>query len=261
MQGTGATARFSSPRGLTGNRTCLYVADTGNHTIRKVVIATGETTTLAGLAGASGSGDSSDGTGATARFRYPRGLYCDKTCLYVADSGNHMIRKVVIATGETTTLAGLAGASGFDNSTDGTGATARFNAPYAITRSGENLYVADMLNNSIRRVAVATGETTLFAGSATGESGATEGTGIEARFDGPHGITSDGTSFYVSDYNNDMIRKIVISSAVVTTLAGGYGSMDGTGTSASFNYPAGITFNAAKNCLFVSDSGKLHTNN
>ncbi len=95
LDNTGAAARFSNPSGITGDGTNLYVADTYNHTIRKIVIATGEVTTLAGTAGMSGS---LDNTGAAARFYRPYGITSDGTNLYVADTENHTIRKIVIAT-------------------------------------------------------------------------------------------------------------------------------------------------------------------
>jgi len=106
--GTGAAARFDSPQGVVldgaGN---LYVADTDNHTIRKVVVAMGEVSTLAGTAGQS---DSKDDIGAAARFNFPSGIASDGAGnLYVADTNNQTIRKVVIASGAVSTFAGVAG--------------------------------------------------------------------------------------------------------------------------------------------------------
>ena len=148
--GTGTSARFNDPNGVTTDGKNLYVADSGNHTIRKVVIATGEVTTLAGTAGSSGS---TDNTGTLARFNDPHGITTDGTDLYVADSGNHTIRrvvaKVVTAIGDTTTLAGIAGSSG---SADGTGATARFFLPSGITTDGKRLLVIDTGNNTVRAI-------------------------------------------------------------------------------------------------------------
>lgn len=106
--GTGAAAGFSYPRGITTDNTNLYVTDNGNHAIRQIVIATGVVTTLAGNAGSFGS---IDGTGAAAEFNYPDGIITDNTNLYVADTYNHTIRQIVIATGVVTTLAGTAGVS------------------------------------------------------------------------------------------------------------------------------------------------------
>src|SRR3990172_9114909 len=192
--GTGTTAQFNLPAGITTDGTNLYVADTSNHTIRQIVISTGVVTTLAGTAG---SANSTDGTGAAARFSYPAGITTDGPTglnLYVADAGNHTIRQIVISTGVVTTLAGTAGSA---NSTDGTGAAARFNGPQGITTDGTNLYIADTGNHTIRKIA-AGGVVTTVAGAA-GTSGTTDGTLASARFNTPTGITTDGTSLYDTD--------------------------------------------------------------
>src|SRR5437667_73792 len=126
VDGMGSSARFAGPSGVAvdsaGN---IYVADYGNHTIRKVTPA-GVVTTLAGVAGSSGS---ADGTGSDARFNGPLGVAMDSADnVYVADSGNNTIRKVT-PTGVVTTLAGLAGNLG---STDGTGSAAQFYFPAGV---------------------------------------------------------------------------------------------------------------------------------
>jgi DNA-binding beta-propeller fold protein YncE len=123
------------------------VADFNNNTIRKIVIATGDVTTLAG--NALQPAGHTDAIGAAARFSTPVGITTDGTNLYVAEQYNHTIRKIVIATGAVTTLAGTAGTPG---STDATGAAASFNGPHAITTDGTNLYVADFNNNTIRKI-------------------------------------------------------------------------------------------------------------
>ena len=156
---TGTAAIFKYPHALTTDGSNLYVADTNTHTIRKIVIASGVVTTLAGSAGNFGISDSTDGKGPTARFNSPQGLTTDGTYLYVADTGNHTIRQVVIETGAVTTLVG-ANTSGTYDSIDGTGATARFKYPEGITTDGANLYVSDSLNNTVRKVVIATGEVT-----------------------------------------------------------------------------------------------------
>ena len=95
------------------------------------------------------------------------------------------------------------------------------------------------------------GAVTTLAG--TGSSGSANGTGTSASFNNPEGITTDGTNLYVGDTNNHLIRQIVISTGVVTTLAGtgSSGSANGTGTSASFNNPIGITTDGTN--LYVAD--------
>ncbi len=246
---TGTAARFYYPSGITSDGTHLYVTDSKNYTIRKIVIATGVVTTLAGTAGTSGS---TDATGTAARFSWPQGITRDDANLYVADSQNHTVRKVVIATGVVTTLAGSARTSG---SADATGTAARFESPVGITTDDTYLYVVDSNNHTIRRIVIATGVVTTLAGTAG--RGSADGMGAAARFDFDEtaGITTDGTYLYVADYRNHTIRKIVIATGVVTTLAGTageYGSADGVGAAARFNYPYGITTDGTH--LYVADT-------
>ena len=143
--GTGTSASFYSPFGITTDGTNLYVGDTKNHLIRQIVISTGVVTTLAGTAGDNGS---ANGTGTAASFYEPQGITTDGTNLYVADSLNHLIRKIVISTGAVTTVAG----TGSSGSANGTGTSASFNIPSRITTDGTNLYVADFDNHLIRQI-------------------------------------------------------------------------------------------------------------
>jgi sugar lactone lactonase YvrE len=140
--GTVSAARFAVPQGVAvdtaGN---VYVGDRGNNTIRKIT-PLGIVSTLAGVAGSAGS---TDGAGNAARFFVPRGVAVDTAGnVYVADSGNHTIRKISPA-GNVSTLAGLAGSPGF---TDGTGSAARFSAPagVAVDTVG-NVYVGTRTTN------------------------------------------------------------------------------------------------------------------
>jgi len=233
VNGTGTQASFNIPWGITSDGTNLYVVDYGNHLIRKIVISSGVVTTVAGT----GSSGSADGTGTAASFNQPAGITTDGTNLYVADESNNTIRKIVITSGVVTTLAGTAGSTG---STNATGASARFNGPAGITTDGINLYVTDQ--SMIRKIVISTGAVTTLAG-ASGQTASTDDTGTAARFHTPSGITTDGTNLYVADKSGHSIRKVVISTAVVTTIAGtgSSGSDDGTGTSASFGQPFGIT--------------------
>ncbi len=246
--GTGGAAQFYGPSGITTDGTNLYVADAWNATIRKIVISSGVVTTLAGTAGTPGNVDGT-GSGATA-FMYPRGITISGNNLYVADTQNCTIRKIVISTAVVTTLAG----SGGPGSINGTGSAASFYEPYGITTDGTDLYVADTVNNTIRKIVISTAVVTTLAGTA-GSSGWTDGTGSAARFNYPNGITTDGTNLYVSDTNNNTIRKIVISTGAVTTLAGSAGSSgwtDGTGSAARFCGPCGIATDGTN--LYVADS-------
>ena len=191
--GLGGAARFNVPQGVAVDAAgTVYVADTENHTIRKITPA-GVVSTLAGTARRKGS---TDGIGPAAQFDHPAGLAVDASgAVYVADNGNHTIRKIA-PNGTVSTLAGLARRHG---GTDGPGGAARFLFPtgVAVDASG-NVYVADHLNTTIRKIS-ATGEVTTLAGS-TLRSGHLDGLGPAARFVGPFGIAAaaNGT-LYVSD--------------------------------------------------------------
>ena len=242
--GTGTSASFYSPFGITTDGTNLYVGDTNNHLIRQIVISTGVVTTVAGT----GDNGSANGTGTAASFYEPQGITTDGTNLYVAGNKTNLIRQIVISTGVVTTLAG----TGSPGSSNGTGTAASFNYPGGITTDGTNLYVADWGNHRIRKIVISTGVVTTLAG--TGSPGSSNGTGTAASFNYPEGITTDGTNLYVGDTSNHLIRKIVISTGVVTTVAGtgSSGSANGTGTSASFNSPYGITTDGTN--LYVTDT-------
>ena len=213
-----------------------------------------ESSAVTTLAGTGSSGSTDNSTGTLASFSKPRGITRDGTNLYVADTYNHLIRKIVISTGVVTTLAGTGSSGSTDNST---GTSASFNGPRGITTDGTNLYVADFSNHLIRKIVISTGVVTTVAGKlwgGAGDPGSANGTGTSASFNGPNGITTDGTNLYVSERNNHLIRKIVISTGVVTTLAGtgSSGWANGTGTSASFYRPLGITTDGTN--LYVSDT-------
>jgi len=263
------TARFNDPRGITTDGTNLYVADNVNHVIRKIVIATGATTTLAGMLPTScGAGcwttypGFQDGIGAAAKFYNPQGITTDGANLYVADFSNHAIRKIVIATGAVTTIAGspppaVVGTSGFFDTITGPGFLARFNGPTDVITDGTNLFVVDFSNQAIRKIVLATGATTTFAGAIpTAMAGYYDGIGNSARFNNPTGLTTDGTNLFVADKNNHLIRKIVISTGLVSTLAGyptNPANVDGLTYNARFSLPSYITTDGLS--LYVADSG------
>ena len=247
---TGSSARFYEPFAITKLGGDLYIADTDNFTIRKLT-TTGVTTTLAGTVGTSGSNDA---TGTSATFNIAKGITGSGNFLYLADTYNQTIRKIDITTGAVTTLAGYAGTTGTTD--NATGSSARFNYPYSLTTlDGSNIYVSDTLNQTIRVVSAA-GAVTTLAGSA-GNAGSTDASGTSAKFNYPAGIAIDstGANLYVADSSNHVIRKVVIGSGAVTTLAGTAGtagSTDGTGAAARFNTPIGVAIDNAGN-LYVTD--------
>ena len=199
--GVGSAARFSFPSGIAYNPAgFLIVADTFNHTIRKVLL-NGTVSTLAGAAGLQGS---TDATGALAKFAYPYAVALDTNgIIFVADSANHVIRRVDASNGVTT----LAGSAGITGSADGTGAAARFYQPSSVAcDSAGNVYVADTINNTVRRVTPA-GVVTTIAGSA-GQAGSVDGVISAARFRQPLGVAVDSSGVvYVSDTRNHTLRR------------------------------------------------------
>jgi FG-GAP-like repeat/NHL repeat len=251
LDGTGGSAEFyGGSSGIAVDRSGnVYVADTNNHTIRKITPG-GVVTTLAGLAQNSGS---TDGSGSAARFHFPNGVAVDgEGTVYVADTGNNTIRKISPA-GVVTTFAGSVGNFGL---VDGAGSAARFgqNSPtgLAVDVLG-NVYAADSGNDTIRKITPA-GVVTTLAGKPQ-DQGSTDGIGIAARFFFPQGLAVDGAgNVYVTEAYNYAIRK-VNSFGVVTTLAGRpsmYGSADGTGSAALFSFPDGIAVDGSGN-LYVAD--------
>ncbi len=187
-----------------------------------------------------GSVGSTDGLGSVARFNNPNDIAIDSTGnLYVADSGNHAIRKIT-PQGLVSTLAG--GTQGF---ADGSGSSAQFNYPTGIVvDSTGTLYVADHNNNRIRQVTSA-GQVTTYAGSGAvgaGNGGYLDGARLSALFNRPYGIAIDSSgALYITDKDNFKVRKIT-SGGMVSTLAGGPDESitDGTGSAARFRGLAGI---------------------
>ncbi|EOD33766.1 hypothetical protein EMIHUDRAFT_229266 [Emiliania huxleyi CCMP1516] len=176
----GSAGVASDHAGACPDASAAFVADWSSHEIRRVEVATGAVTTLAG----SGEAGDADGVGDAAEFFSPAGIAIspDGSALFVVDFHNDKIRRVELATGAVTTIAG----SGNMGSADGVGDVAEFYNPcgIAISPDGGALFVVD--NNKIRRVEVATGAVTTLAGS--GEGGDADGVGDAAQFCCPSGI-------------------------------------------------------------------------
>jgi sugar lactone lactonase YvrE len=208
--GAAAASRFSDPYGIAvdakGN---VYVADGGeSNRIRRISVA-GVVSTLAG-----GREGFADGAGTAAAFNTPSALALDhEGNLYVADTGNHAVRRIA-PDGTVTTIAGN-GTPGF---ADGNGTGARFNGPVGIAVDDAGIvYVADTYNDRIRRIA-RDGTVTTVAG--IGQPGQADGAAALAAFDTPTAIAAaqDG-ALYVADTGNDAIRKIGKDGTVSTFAA------------------------------------------
>jgi len=251
QDGAGKAATFYQPYGLAmDHQGRLLIGDYYNGTVRRMDLVSAAVTTLAGRPENPGS---SDGTRATALFKDAYGLCQDASGnVYVADSGNHVIRRIG-TDGTVTTFAGRAGVAGH---ADLQGAAATFSAPMDVVMDGAgNLLVADKGNHCIRKVDPL-GNVSTFAGSLTSIAGRLDGQGTNATFKGPQALALAATGeLYVSDTGNYLIRK-VLADGTVTTLAGtGSANLaDGTGTAASFQWPLGLALDG-KGRLYVADAG------
>ncbi len=266
--GPGPDAKFSFPSavavGPDGN---VYVADTFNHRICKLVrpAIVGGVWTVETLAGPNTPGNAGflNQSGSAARFNYPYGIALDAAGnVFVADALNHRIRKIT-PTGGVSTYAGSGAVGIIDTDTPPplvtdpayTPFTARFDTPRALCLIGGTLYVADTGNHRIRAITSAgtlASTVTTFAGST---SGLMDGSGTSARFNSPSGITTDGVGvLYVADEQNHCIRKIVVSSQGVTTVAGSgvAGFLEGKSDVAKFDSPTGVVIGPDGN-LIVAD--------
>ncbi|HEX9103442.1 MAG TPA: hypothetical protein VF997_14620, partial [Polyangia bacterium] len=267
----------------------LYVADAENHTLRKIALATGTVTTLAGAAGVPGN---VDGIGAAARFYKPKSLALDGAGhLFVADSLNESIRMVTLADASVTTLASfalppigvavagadvlastgdhrvvrispggvtttLAGQLGMGGFVDGAAADARFFRPAGLWVESDRILVAEEGNFAVRAIARADGAVTTLFGARS--SGSSDGAGSAARFSAPQGIAVAGATAYVADSGNHTLRAVDLRSGAVTTLAGAAGQAayaDGNGPDARFNAPIGLALDDTARHLYVADSG------
>lgn len=264
------TAGLSSPSGVwvdgSGN---VYIADTQDNAVRKVTAATGIITTVAGVPGAPGYGG--DGFGAlSASMLRPSSVVVDSAGnIYIADSGNNVIRKVIAATGVITTYAGDYATPGYTG--DGGAATrvgVGLSDPVAIAMDAAgNLYIADTNNNAVRKVTASTGIITTIAGQGPTSAGYSGdgGPAVFAHLSHPKGVTVDASgNVYIADTFNQRIRMVtpngIISTVVgtgVLTLTSSAGTNNlgdgGLATAATLNYPAGLSIDSSGN-IYIADT-------
>jgi hypothetical protein len=277
------SVKYDGGEGLTTDGTNLYVADKNNHRIRKVVIATGVTTTLAG----SGTQGFTDGTGTAAKLENPRYITTDGTYIYLSDSSNDCVRKIHITTGVVKTIVISSsllndprGLVVYNNmlyvlnnnsdrlrqidlstntvSTITTTGSISFSTPRNMTIQGTDLYIADSGADEILKTTIGTWVLSPFVGSSAGYA---DGPAGGSKFRDLEGMTTDGTNLYVADTGNHNIRKITVPGGIVTTLAGqtlaSASNSDYTNsptyTTARFKSPKGITSDGSN--LYVFDTG------
>jgi sugar lactone lactonase YvrE len=256
--GVGSDALFNGPEGIVADTNGnFFVADTYNHTIRKVTAA-GVVTTIAGFPGVRGD---ADGTNSAARFSYPWDITLDRGGnLYVIDSLNTTVRKIA-PLGTNWAVTTIAGYPSCYVTIDGVGSTARFYNAAAITADGTNLYVSD--GGTIRMASpVGTNWIVTTIVGSTQTPGSDDGQGCLARIGFSQGIAVDPAgNILLADSQNSTIRRITgggtncadWSATNIAGLALHPGSLDGTNSDAEFIFPTGIAADLSGN-FFVADS-------
>ena len=196
--GTGSAAHFNLPTQIATDGTALYVADSGNSTIRRITLADMKVKTVGGQAGTSGK---TEGGVDKSLFSGPRGVAVDKKAIYVADTGNDIIRMIDLSTLQTSTLAG----TGEEGDKDGPAAQAQFNNPGALCTDGAFLYVLDADNHSIRKIDL-------------NAKTVTKVTLVNGHIGSGCALTSDGKQLYFSDTTENAVEVVDTSSGNFTSL-------------------------------------------
>src|SRR5206468_7383980 len=235
----------------------LY-AIAADNTVLKIRISDGTGVTFAGGIGTTSRtvgptfGAWKDGPGNAAEFYYPYASWADDDYLYFVEPYNHTLRRVRFSTAEVSTLAGLPALCCY---LDGPADQARFYISHDVWGDGNDLYISDPTWNTIRRLRIADGATSTFAGSL--RSGfnppSLDGVGQAATFSEPRGIWGDGKSLYVAERTGRKIRKIDIATGEVSTLAGNTNALGAAG----FISPGGIWGDGAY--LYVVDDSTIRT--
>ena len=235
----------------------LFIADAENSRIRRVDRATGIITTVAGDGSFGFSGDGGPATSAS--LNSPRGVALDSQGnIFIADRGNHRVRKVNASTGVISTVAGngIATFSGDGGPADS--ASLNEFRGVGLDRQG-NLIIADTENNRIRKVDAATGVIITVAGDGNAAFSGDAGSATSASLNSPRGVVLDSAgNLFVADVNNHRIRKVDATTGVISTVAGdgtpAFSGDGGPAASASLSAPIHVALDAQGN-LFIADAG------
>ena len=263
--GPAVSASMYAPAGCvldsSGN---LYVAETGNNVVRKIVASTGIITTVAGTRSGQGCAEGGfggdGGPAAKAELFCPNGVAIDASGdLFISDSNNQRVREVNGQTGVITTIAGN-GTYGYSGN-GGAATDAMMGNPEQLALdSAGNLYIAEQGESVIAKVNLSTGIISTVAGNGTTGTGVVKGDGgpaTVAQLSGPQGVVLDTAgNIFVADSNNQRVRKVDASSGVITTVAGtttGYSGNGGPAAQAQLHNPWGLFFDASGN-LYIADS-------
>ena len=250
--GPATAAQLNIPYGVALDSRNIYIGDSANQRVRRVDMATGTITTFAGTGTAGFSGDG--GPAAAAQLNLPWGIALDSQNLYIADSNNHRVRRVDLATGTITTFAGT-GVAGFSGD-GGPAAAAQLSDPRGVTVASGSLYISEYGGHRVRRVDLATGTITTFAGTGTQGFSGDGGLATAAQLNGPVAVALAPGSLYIADYGNYRVRRVDLATGTITTFGGtgaaGFSGDGGPATAAPLNHPSGLA--VASGNLYIIDA-------
>lgn len=227
----------------------LFIADTHHHRL----VVTDRQGNLLEVIGSGGAG-ADDGAFAGATFRRPQGMALHGELLYVADTGNHLLRRVDLQRRLVETIAGT-GAKARDFNVPGRGRSVPLNSPWDLHRQGDYLYIAMAGMHQIWRMDLATAYLEPFSGS--GREELIDEVHSEAALGQPSGLSGDDHQLYVADSEVNAVRAASLNPyGMIRTLAGGglftFGDRDGVASDARLQHPLGVAYAGGK--VYVADS-------
>jgi sugar lactone lactonase YvrE len=256
--GNATQAQLSFPRGVfvdsSGN---IFISDTGNSFVRLVTALDGRIHQSVGNGTLSFSGDTFSAINAS--LSAPNSVAVNGVGdIFIADTNNNVIRRVLNSTGIIQTVAGI-GTAGFGGN-NGLATSALLNAPSGVFVDGfGNLFIADTNNNEIREVLAATGNIKTVAGNGTAGFSGDGGFAVNAQLSAPTGVVVDGSgNIFIADKGNNVIREVTAADTNIHTVAGnnsaGFSGDGGPATSAQLSAPADLAVDSFGN-IFIADTG------
>lgn len=252
--GSARIAELNSPSAIANTESTLYISDTYNNVVRKIVRGSGIITTVAGDGAQGYTGDAGPAT--SAELNHPEGLAIDSSGdVVIADTGNNVVREVNGSTGIIMTIAGN-GAAGLTGNS-GPATSAELNHPEGLALDpGGSVYIADTNNDMIRKVA--SGNIYDVAGTGVGGYAGDSGSATSAELDSPSGVGIDGDyNIYIADTLNNVVRKVLSSGGTISTFAGtgtpGFSGDGSSATSARLNGPTSISI-ATSGPVYIGDT-------
>jgi uncharacterized protein (TIGR03437 family) len=241
------------PQGLAASGDAVYFSDASSHVVRRLDLGTGKVSVFAGTGEAAYAGD--DGLATNAYLNTPEGLALDSSGnLYIADSGNHVVRRV----GKDGTIITFAGKNSAATSGDGSPAKfAEINQPFGVAVDGSgNVYISERSGHVVRKVGT-DGMISTVAGTGTaGAPSAETGNALSQKLKYPQGLAAESSgAILIADTNNSRVRRLSPDGTIATVAGTGIGMSTGDGgpaTSAGLRVPSAVSEDAAGN-IYIAD--------